>query len=253
MDMPPIFYEIHSNLPRAGPGDNESTSRAFRALKNLPPKPRILDIGCGPGMQTVQLAKLSGGQIEAVDRHQPFLDQLILSAKKEGVSDRINAVQGDMFNLKYEKESFDIVWCEGAIFIIGFEKGLREWKRLLAKNGYLVVSELSWFRTDLPKEIETYMNEMYAVLENSQAQSIEENIEIAKKAGFEVIDSFMLPKSSWWNNYYTPIEVKLPALKAKHKDDPEALQCLAGEEKELEMFRKYSDYYGYAFYVLQKT
>lgn len=74
MEMPPIFYEVHSNLPREGPGDNKSTDRAFKALKNLPPKPRILDIGCGPGMQTIELAKLSCGQIEALDSHQPFLE-----------------------------------------------------------------------------------------------------------------------------------------------------------------------------------
>jgi ubiquinone/menaquinone biosynthesis C-methylase UbiE len=251
MDMPPIFYEVHSNLPREGPGENQATDRAFRSLKNLPIKPRILDIGCGPGMQTIELAKLSSGQIEALDNHQHFLDQLNASAKEAGLSDRIKTVNGDMFNLKFEKESFDLIWCEGAIFIIGFKKGLTEWRPLLADNGYLVVSELSWLRKDLPEEIQAYMKEMYAGLENSEAKSIEENIKTAEEAGFRVVNSFILPESGWWDNYYRPIEAKLPALKAKHKDEP-AMQYLAGEEKEIAMYRKYADYYGYAFYVLQK-
>jgi SAM-dependent methyltransferase len=250
MEMPPIFYEVHSNLPREGPGSNESTQRAFRALKNLPANPRILDIGCGPGMQTIELAKLSGAQIEAVDNHQAFLDELNLSAKKEGLADKIHAYKGDMFNLKYEKESFDLIWCEGAIFVIGFERGLKQWRPLLKNKGYLVLSELSWFREDLPSELEAYMKEMYAGLEEG-VNSIEENKETARKTGYQVLDSFSLPKKDWLD-YYTPIAAKLPSLKAKHKDEPEALQYFAGEEKEIEMYQKYSDYYGYAFYILQK-
>lgn len=253
MDMPPIFYEVHSNLPREGPGDNQSTEKAYKMLKNLPAKPRILDIGCGPGMQTVTVEKLSQGQITAVDNHQAFLDQLNRSAQKERVDSRITTVKGDMFNLQFQKESFDLIWCEGAIFIIGFEKGLREWRPLLSENGYLVTSELSFLRKDLPPELDAYMKEMYAGLENSAANTVEENIETAKKAGYKVIDTFILPKSGWWDNYYTPIEAKLPALKTKYKDEPDALGYLAGEEREIEMFRKYSDYYGYAFYILQKA
>ena len=252
MEMPQIFYEVHSNLPREGPGDNKSTNRAFKLLKNLPAKPRILDIGCGPGMQTIELAKLSGGQIEALDNHQPYLDQLDLSAKKECLEDRIKTIKGNMFDLKYDKESFDLIWCEGAIFIIGFEKGLTEWRPLLAKNGYLVLSELVWLRKDLPEELQSFMKEMYAGLEGSGVRSIEENIEAAKKLGFQVLNSFTLPKKDWWD-YYSQILAKLPFLKAKYKDEKEALQYLAGEEREIGMYRKYSDYYGYVFYVLQKA
>ena len=69
-----IFWEIHSDLPREGPGDSTSTARAYAAASDLPPQPKILDIGCGPGMQTLDLAKLSGGEIIAIDFHQPFLD-----------------------------------------------------------------------------------------------------------------------------------------------------------------------------------
>jgi len=74
--MPKIFWEIHNSLPRKGPGDNKSTRKAYKMLKELPENPRILDIGCGPGMQTIELAKISNGEIIAVDSHQPFLEQL---------------------------------------------------------------------------------------------------------------------------------------------------------------------------------
>ena len=67
-----FFFEIHKDLPREGPGDTESTRKAFRKLAGLPEKPQILDIGCGPGAQTMDLALFSEGIIYAVDTPQPF-------------------------------------------------------------------------------------------------------------------------------------------------------------------------------------
>ena len=241
-----IFFEVHSGLPREGPGDNESTKKAYLMLHNLPENPRILDIGCGPGMQTITLAKLSNSRIEAVDNHQPFLEQLEKNAEKEGVSEKITAVNGDMCALDYEDGSFDMVWCEGAIFIIGFEKGLREWKTLLAAKGYLVVSEMSWLTFNPPEEVKKFLTEAYPAI-----KTINENLAAIKKTGYRVISHFVLPKESWWTHYYTPIEAKLPSLKLKYTDDKEALAHLAAEELEIDMFRKYSDYYGYVFYVMQ--
>jgi hypothetical protein len=47
-----FFFEIHQDNPREGPGNLESTKKAFSMLNNLPESPRILDVGCGPGRQT---------------------------------------------------------------------------------------------------------------------------------------------------------------------------------------------------------
>lgn len=244
--FPQVFWDVHSDLPREGPGDNESTKKAFNLLKDLPKNPRILDIGCGPGMQTIELAKLSGAQIIALDVHQPFLEQLKNSIKTENLSDKIKAIKGDMFNLEFEDNSFDLIWSEGAIFVIGFEKGLREWKRLLASGGYVVVSEMCWLRPDRPDEIVEFMNNVYPMI-----KTVEGNLDVVKKCGYRVVDSFDLPAKSWWDNYYDWIEPKLPSMKTKYKDDKEALQFIVYQETEIDMFRKYSDYYGYVFYILQ--
>ena len=39
------FYELFETLPRCGPGDNESTRRAFNTIPKHPEQPFILDIG----------------------------------------------------------------------------------------------------------------------------------------------------------------------------------------------------------------
>jgi ubiquinone/menaquinone biosynthesis C-methylase UbiE len=244
--LPEIFWEIHSGLPREGPGDNKSTRRAYSMLKELPENPRILDIGCGPGMQTIELAKLSEGQIDALDNHQPFLDQLEFRIKKECFTGKIELVKGDMFNLSYDNNTFDLIWSEGAIFIIGFEKGLRNFKPLLTDKGYLVVSELSWLRNNGPSEVNEYLKNAYPVI-----KTIQGNLNIAKKVGYRIVGFFVLPSESWWVDYYNPILAKLTNLKEKYKNNEDKLQHIGCEEMEIEMFRKYSDYYGYVFYVVQ--
>jgi ubiquinone/menaquinone biosynthesis C-methylase UbiE len=241
-----IFFEIHSNIPRQGPGDNESTKKAYALLHDLPQKPRILDVGCGPGMQTLELAKLSEGNIDALDNYPPYLAELKRKAAEEGLGEKINPVNGNMFALNYKNGTFNLIWSEGAIYIIGFERGLREWKRLLTKKGYIVATEVSWLKTNPPEEARKYWETNYPAI-----KTISANLEIARNIGYRIVSHFALPEKSWWNNYYTPIEAKLPSLKQKYRDDKDALSVLACEELEMDMFRKHSDHYGYVFYVLQ--
>ena len=246
--LPKIFFEIHSGLPREGPGDNESTRKAYLMLCDLPENPRILDVGCGPGMQTIELAKLSNGTIEALDNYQPYLEQLMNKAKEENVAEKIRTINGNMFALNYADNSFDVIWSEGAIYIIGFEKGLREWKHLLTAKGYIAVSEVSWLKPNPPEELRAYWEKNYPAI-----RTIQENLEIVKKVGYRIISYFVLPEKNWWENYYKPIEAKLPSLRSKHADDHEALNFLAIEQLEIDMFRKYSEYYSYVFYIMQTT
>jgi hypothetical protein len=73
------------------------------------------------------------------------------------------------------------------------------------------------------------------------------------RAGYSLVHQFVLPESDWWNDYYTPIARKLTKLKIKHGNNSEALAVLDTEEKEIELYRRYAGYYGYVFYIAQKT
>ena len=96
-----VFFDIFNKLPRQGPGTNASTKRAYEILTDLPKVPRILDVGCGTGIQTVELARISGGRITAVDLYPQFLESLEKNGKEAGVLDRIEILQGDMFKLDF--------------------------------------------------------------------------------------------------------------------------------------------------------
>jgi len=243
-----IFFEIHKNLPREGPGDNQYTREIFLLLSSLPEKPHILDIGCGPGMQTLELARNTKGTITAIDTHLPFLEVLNQKIGQEGFSGRVKTEKMSMFTLKFPKDSFDVIWSEGAIYIMGFQRGLKEWKQYLKSGGYLVVSEISWLKENIPPLLKAFWMEAYPGI-----RSISGNIARVQQEGYHFIRYLVLSDSAWWKNYYDPLIKRISKLKIKYRNNKEAMAQLEDEEKEMEIFRKYSDIYGYVYYVMKKN
>jgi len=240
-----FFFEVHNDLPREAPGNNQSTKRALKMVRSLTPDSKILDIGCGPGRQTIELAKNCECQITALDNHQPFLDKLNRKAENEKVADKITTVNASMFDMKFEQKSFDLIWSEGAIYIYGFEKGLRDWKKLLREDGYIVVTELSWLTPEMPEEPKAFWNKEYPAM-----KSVNENLKIADACGYSIAGVFAIPGSGW-EDYYGPIEKRIQNLKEKYGDNPEAKKVFDAEAAEIALYRKYGEYYGYVFYVLR--
>jgi len=240
------FYEVFSCLPRGGPGDNQSTRKAFSYLKNLPSEPLILDIGCGSGIQTLELARISNGKIIALDNYQPFLDILTQNAIKEGVDTRITPKNQSMLEMDFKNDTFDIIWSEGALYIMGFRNGLKKCNQLLKNNGYCIVSEAVLLLPNLPKPLKEFWDETYPDI-----QDIKHNISLIEEEGFHVVSHFTLPRSCWVD-FYSRMKTVIKELKKKYHDNKVALQVFEECEKEILMYQTYSDYYGYEFFIMQK-
>ncbi len=243
-----IFWEIHSGLPREGPGDNASTSKAFSMLTDLPDAPFILDIACGPGMQTMELARLCNGDIVALDTHQEFLDELDRRAVAAKVEDRVTTVNASMFELPFDEDSFDLIWCEGAIYILGFEEGLTQWRPLLKNKGYLAVTNACYLKSEIPDAVRKMWEGDYPGI-----STIENSLEAITRSGYKSLDHFILPSSAWMDNYYTPKEERIKTLRTKYIGNADALKELDESQSEVDMYRKYSDFYGYVFFVMQSA
>jgi len=242
------LYELCEVLPRSGPGDNEYTRRAFSYISFFPKHPFILDIGCGQGMQTIELAKISNGKIIALDNHQAFLDTLMENAKNEGVEEKISPKNISMLDMDFDENTFDIIWSEGALYSMGFQNGLKRCHQLLKDKGHLAVTELVYTSSTPPDAVNKYFDNEYPAIKN-----IIENIEAIQKEGFTLISNFTLPESAWLNDYFLPIEKELPRLNKKYKKNEVALSIFEGFRNEIDFYRKYSKFYGYEFFVMQKN
>jgi ubiquinone/menaquinone biosynthesis C-methylase UbiE len=241
------FYEIYEAMPRQGPGARQSTERALRLLPPLTPGQRILDIGCGSGAQTIDLAQLTGAQIVAVDNHAPFVSRLAERATRLGLGERITAQVGDMNDLHFPDGSFDAIWSEGAIFIIGFSEGLSAWRRLLVPGGYMVVSEFCWFNDDPPDELKELFLDGGA-----DVGSVEARRKAVARNGYRLLGDFVLPGTGWWENYYLPLGESLEQFRRSHAADPEALDVASRSQREIDLYQKHVGAFGYVFFVMQR-
>jgi ubiquinone/menaquinone biosynthesis C-methylase UbiE len=199
-----------------------------KAFKVLPKRPflRILDIGCGSGVPTMELARLSDGNIVAIDNNQNVLDRLASKVSKAGLTIRVKTENCSMLNMDFPDGSFDIIWAEGSIAVIGFEKGLNEWQRLLKTGGFLVVHDDLGDLTEKRRQI--------------------------SRSGYELINHFVLGEDIWWNEYYAPLEKKLNEVRAKRTGDQRTIAVLNDDQREIDTFKRDPKRYRSVFFIMRK-
>ena len=241
-----LFFELFSGLPRQGPGTAASTRRALRLVPSVGPRTRVLDIGCGTGAQTLVLALSSPSRIVAVDNHPPFIHILNREAQRLGVANRLEARVADMRRLDFADDSFNLIWCEGAIYNVGVKAGLRDWRRLLRPNGHLALTEVCWRKPDPPAECVAFWKREYPVIRDTAAL-----LEAVDACGYRTVGHFPLPASAWWDDYYRPLQDNLTAFRKRHPDAPVAQELADQCQKEIDIWDACSEFYGYEFLVLR--
>ncbi len=246
--MDELFYFIFSGLPRLGPGDDTYTRKAFYSIPVIPDYGNILDIGCGTGHQTLELARLTNCQILALDNHIPFLHELNQKAKYEKLDNKVITIIGDMHSLPFSEAEFDLIWSEGSIYIIGFEKGLNEWRKFLKPGGYIVVSELSWIKNDAPLEAREFWKKEYPDMKTDL-----ENKKVIHRSGFDLIREFNLSKRGWWDYFYKPLQSRLLKLRKEHPDNHKLCELLDYVQREIDLYKNYGNYFDYIFYIMKNT
>lgn len=167
------------------------TRLAYRLLPSLE-QPRILDIGCGLGQQTMELACLSGGEVAGIDIDHSAVSRLQQRIDQANVGDRIRVIHISLFNNKFDDDCFDIIWEEGVLHLLDASKSFAECRRLLKPNGYLVMHEtILWFESS-QKKLQDF--------------------------GFKLMDDHILPKHFWWTNYGAPLEDRIRTYRGVHGD-----------------------------------
>lgn len=239
-----LICEYFSAVERQGPGSPETTIKAAGFIDNLNSGSKIADLGCGTGGQTMTLAQHVPGEITGIDLFPDFIDLFNKNAVNWGLDKRVKGITGSMDDLPFNDEELDLIWSEGAIYNIGFERGLNEWRRYLKKGGYIAVSEASWFTTERPAEIETFWLDAY-----NQIDTIPNKVLQMQAAGYVPVATFVIPENCWTDHFYTPqIEAQKNFL-AKYSGNKTAEDLISYLKLEAELYGKYKEYYGYVFYI----
>ncbi len=242
-----LIFEYFSSLERQGPGSPEVTAKALSFVDGLTDGSRIADLGCGTGGQTMVLAQHAPGQITGVDFCPVFINRFNQNAEALGLQDRANGVVGSMDDLSFQDEELDLIWSEGAIYNIGFERGLTEWRKFLKPGGYVAVTEAAWLTDDRPAEIEDFWMGAYPEID-----TIPNQVAQLHNAGYLPMATFLLPESCWTEHFFAPQVDVQKAFLEKNAGSKSAEEFVVYMQHEAEMYRKYKEHYGYVFYIGKK-
>lgn len=242
-----LICEYFSGMKRQGPGSEEITIKALSFIDNLSDKSRIADLGCGTGGQTMTLAQHTQGQITGIDLFPGFITSFNQNAERLNLQNRVKGFVGSMDNLLFQKEELDLIWSEGAIANIGFEKGLNHWRGFLKKGGYVAVTYESWFTNERPAEIEKWWVDAVP-----EIATIGHNISIMQKAGYIPVATFTVPENCWIDNYFIPQKIRQEEFLKKYAGNKTAKEFIANQQHEEALYNRYKGYYGYVFYIGKK-
>ncbi len=243
-----LICEYFASIDRQGPGSDEVTRRALSFVPGINTHSRIADIGCGTGSSTLLLAADTGARVTAIDLFPQFLTRLSQRADAAGLSTHIDTSAASMDALDYADETFDLLWCEGAIYNIGFEKGLHTWRPMLKDRGYIAVTDATWLTDSRPNEVETFWRDAYPGITDMSG-----NLAAIQRCGYTPVAAFVLPQECWTTNFYEPQQQAQALFLSRHADDKTAQALVANQRHEAAIYSRYHRYYGYVFYIARKA
>ncbi|MBD3198163.1 MAG: methyltransferase domain-containing protein [Candidatus Lokiarchaeota archaeon] len=187
--------------------------------------PNILDVGCGSGVPTIELAKLSSGHITGIEINREELHKLEKKIKDSDIGNQVKTIYGSLLEYEFPQNYFDIIWAEGVFHIIGFAKSFKKCYEILKKGGFLVLNTQITKMQEVQDKINTY--------------------------GYEFFNKYELPNEVWWNEFYKPLEEEINNLIDKNKSLRKNDQIRRYQE-EIKMVKSDPQRFNSAFYIFKK-
>ncbi|MFJ2768770.1 class I SAM-dependent methyltransferase [Streptomyces sp. NPDC087300] len=140
----------HESVLRSHTWRTAANSAAY-LIGSLKPHMRVLDIGCGPGTITADLAALvPDGHVTGVDHAPGILDQARATAAERGL-DNVEFAVADVHDLDYPDDSFCVVHAHQVLQHVGDPvRALREMRRVCEPGGIVAVRDsdyaaMTWY------------------------------------------------------------------------------------------------------------
>jgi ubiquinone/menaquinone biosynthesis C-methylase UbiE len=130
------------------------------AVLSLSSNERVLDAGCGAGSITRAIAQDNpNGTAIGVDLDPKFIDYAKRKTASEGI-ENIDFKVGDVLNLPFEDDHFDVVWSKHLLQWVGErQQAIKEFKRVLKPNGRLICCNFDGFGEDhYPVDVELHQH-----------------------------------------------------------------------------------------------
>lgn len=243
-----LLIDLHKSANRQGPGGDAETEMALSLARVDRYQPlKVADIGCGTGAATLVLARLLAAQITAVDFLPDFLEVLKGRAASSGLAEKITPLCCSMDNLPFVNEEYDVIWSEGAIYNIGFEKGITDWKRYLKVGGILVASEITWTTASRPLKLQKHWEDEYPEIDMASSK-----MAVLEKNGYSPMGYFILPEYCWLDNYYRPMQNSFQSFLNRNGNSEAANAIVEAEQREIDLYEKYKTHYSYGVYIAKK-
>jgi ubiquinone/menaquinone biosynthesis C-methylase UbiE len=189
--------------------------------------PNILDVGCGTGVPTIELAKISGGYVTGIDLDVSLLDILRKKIIDTELERQLSIINKSIFLMDFPKESFDIIWSEGAVFVIGFEKSIKNWYKFLKPNGFLVLHD--------------------------DIKDKNKKLGLVEKYGYKLTAQFDLSFEIWWNDYYSKVEKLVENYKDKYPNDLDLRKEIDSDQNQVNMCKSTPEIISSFYIILQRV
>lgn len=212
----------------------------------LTPASRVLDMGCGLGEGSVNLAREFRSRITAIDLSEENIGFARKLAVKKSVSHLITFTAGNVCEADFSKEPFDLILAEGGVLsFVSREKGLSLAYRWLTPRGWLAFSDLILLAEKMPNDIKKIFGD-----EKYRYESESSYRKFVAAAGFDIQFMCLVPQSGW-DNYYAHMARRLEDDKGFFGDKRIKLAF----HKEIDVFYRLEGYkyVGYLYCIARKT
>jgi ubiquinone/menaquinone biosynthesis C-methylase UbiE len=207
----------------------ENLLKYTRKTYNLIPEiknPNILDVGCGTGVPTIELAKISNGHVTGIDIDEKLLNILRRRIKEIGLNNKISVLNKSINMMDFQYESFDIIWSEGAVFVIGFENSIKNWRKILKPNGFLVLHD--------------------------DIKDKSKKLGLIEKYGYKLVVEYDLSFEIWWNEYYSKLEKFVEKYKDKFPEDSQLRKEIESDRNQVNMCKSTPEVVSSFYAILKK-
>lgn len=169
-------------------------------LPHLRAGQRLLDVGCGPGTITVDLAELvAPGQTVALEREATVLAEVEALAAERGLDDLVTTA-GDVYALEFDDASFDIVHAHQVLqHLTDPVAALREMRRVTRPGGLVAARDgdyatMTWYPVE--RRMERWLEVYCAVARSNGAEpdAGRRLLSWARSAGFSRVE----PSATVW-------------------------------------------------------